>query len=115
MIVDDSANHREDLRMLVKSLGGRVTVEASSGREALDLYPIYGADIVMMDMAMPEMDGIQTTEEIMRLDRNAKVIMFSPIVSAALIKRALTVGAKEYIRRPIAEEEAVRLIRAVLQ
>jgi DNA-binding NarL/FixJ family response regulator len=64
---------------------------------------------------MPEIDGFEATEGILRMDRNAKVVMFSPIVSAKLIEKALSIGAREYITSPVNLDEATRIIKAVMQ
>lgn len=103
MIVDDSIIIRKALKKILINLGHEVIVEASNGREAVDLYASSQADIVTMDISMPIMDGISAVKEIMEDYSDAKIVMISAIDQKHLVFEALQAGAKHYIVKPFDE------------
>ena len=102
LVVDDVANNREVLRRRLERLGYEV-VEAEGGRRALDLVAEDGFDLVLLDTAMPEVDGLTVLREIRRNRSVAElpVIMVTAKATTEDIVTALELGANDYITKPV--------------
>ena len=87
-----------------------VVAECANGREAVEKYKELKPDLVTMDIVMPEMDGIQALEEILKFDPNAKVVMVTAIDQRDSLMKAIRLGATDYIVKPF---EADRVMSAV--
>jgi len=88
---------------------------ALSGPEALELIPRLAPDLVLLDVEMPEMDGLQVACEIARVAPGTRVIFLSAIDCPDVIKAALNAGASGYVHKLNAGSNLVRAIRAALQ
>ncbi|GLI09083.1 response regulator [Paenibacillus tyrfis] len=104
LIVDDSLFMRMILRNVIQELGYETVAEASNGLEALTLYNELKPDLVTLDITMPEMDGITALEEIKNMDPDAKVIMVSAMGQQALLIRAVSMGASDFIVKPFSKD-----------
>jgi pilus assembly protein CpaE len=114
LIVDDIPETREMLRKLlafepdIEVLGA-----ASTGREGLQIAAESRPDIVLMDINMPDMDGITATEEIKKIVPSAGVIMMSVQSEADYLRRAMLAGARDFLTKPISGEDLYQTIRRV--
>ncbi len=115
MIVDDSLFQRKNLGKMVSRMGGEVIAEASNGKEAVDLYHRLGPDVVLMDLVMPEMEGIEAVEKIMEIDTEAKIVVISSIGYDEVVNRALSLGAKHFLTKPVDINQAANVITSVLE
>jgi two-component system chemotaxis response regulator CheY len=115
MIVDDSLFQRKNLGKFVKQLGSEVVGEASNGREAIAMYQDLNPDIVFMDLVMPEMEGIDAVEKLLEIDRDAKIIVVSSLGYGEIVDKALSLGAKQFVTKPISFEETADMVRAVME
>jgi len=115
MIVDDSIFQRKTLGKMILQMGGEVVAEASNGREAVEQYPDYRPDLVLMDLVMPEMEGIEAVERIMDIDKNAKIVVVSSIGYDEIIDKAISLGAKQFISKPVNFSHAANVIKTVLE
>lgn len=113
MIADDHAVVRQGLRMFL-SLDDEFEVvgEAENGREALEQAKLLRPDIVLMDLLMPEMNGIDATEAIRRVLPGTEVIALTSVLEDKLIFDALRVGAMGYVLKDTHAEELCRAIKA---
>jgi len=114
LIVDDLSFIKIVIRDILEKTGFEVVGEASNGVEAIELFAKTKPDIVLMDITMPRMDGIQALKEIINLDKNAKVIMCSALGQQKLIIQAIQYGAKDFIVKPFKAERIVGAIKKVL-
>ncbi len=114
LIVDDSAFMRNILK---KILSGRYEIvgEASNGKEAVEMYFKLKPDVVLMDIVMPIMDGIEATRQIVSKDPNARVIMVTSLGQNEKVKEAIKAGARGYIVKPFQAEGVIREIENVLK
>lgn len=114
LIVDDSMFVKKQISQILTSEGFEVVGTAADGLEGLEkykeLYP--DVDLVTMDITMPKMDGISSLEKIIEFDKDAKVIMVSALGKQDLVKKALMLGAKNYIVKPL---DRVKVLERVLQ
>lgn len=113
LVVDDAAFVR---MRYTKSLvdGGYEVEQASNGIEALEKYKENKPDGVLLDINMPEMDGIVTLHEIMNIDPSARVAMVTCIGSQSIVLTALQAGAKDFVVKPPAEKGIVSVVEKLL-
>lgn len=98
MIVDDDPLVTQSLKIILEKDGDiEVASLCSSGREAVAAYPEVKPDVVLSDIRMEDMDGLDATAEILALDASAKIILLTTFLDDEYINRALKVGAKGYI------------------
>ncbi len=116
LICDDDALVRAGLSLM---LGGEsdieVVGEVGDGRAALDAVIAGGVDLILMDLRMPVMDGIEATRAIVDLDRGTKVIVLTTFDADEYVVRALAAGAHGFLLKDTAPDAIVASIRAVVQ
>ncbi len=100
LVVDDEPDFCEALRDFLGSKGFKVAI-ALSGEEALPAYMQEKPDMVLLDIQMPGMDGLETLRELKALDQGANVIMVTVIEDDEIAKRAMAEGALDYITKPV--------------
>ena len=112
LVVDDSMFVTKQISQILTSEGFEVVGTASDGQEGLEkykeLYP--NVDLVTMDITMPKMDGVAALEQIMDFDKNAIVVMISALGKQDLVKKALLIGAKNYIVKPLDRKKVLERI-----
>lgn len=114
MLADDHGVVRKGLRFLLSSEPGiEVTAEATNGREAVELASKINPQVVVMDIAMPLLNGIDATAQIVKKHPATGVIMLSMYSDEEFLLRALSAGAKGYLLKDSAEEDIVRAVRTV--
>jgi len=114
MIVDDSLFQRKYLGKMIEKMGWEVVGEASNGREAIEKYHLSRPDLVLMDLLMPEMEGIVAVKKIIEIDKDAKIVVVSSLGYGEIIDKALLLGAKQFITKPINFENASNTLKSVL-
>jgi len=97
MIVDDQKSIRDLLCSIVEELGAEVISEAGDGIEAVALYKETSPDVILMDINMPRMDGVEALRQIIAFNPNALVLMLTSQNSMAVVKNCLASGAKNFI------------------
>ena len=100
---------RMRLRKLLEASHFEV-IEAANGKQAVDLYQEQHPAIVMMDITMPEMDGVTACQTICQADPNAKVVMVSALGQQAMIVSAMQAGAKDFVVKPYEPERILQAI-----
>ena len=114
LIVDDHEVVREGLRLsLSRAPHIRVVGEASDGRAAIELAERRKPNVVIMDVRMPGLDGLDATKELMEKEPNAAVLIFTAYSERSLLARGLESGAKGYILKEAPHETLVRAIEKV--
>ncbi len=109
LIVDDEPDFCDVLRDILRNKGFEVAI-ALSGEEALPAYMQEKPDVVLMDIRMPGMDGLETLRELKVLDQGATVIMVTAIEDDEIVKRAMVEGALDYITKPVDHDYLVLAI-----
>ncbi len=115
MVVDDSEFACRNMEKMMVAIGGKLAGFATNGREAVEQYPKLRPDLVLMDITMPEMEGIEAVEGILAQDKSAKVVMVSSIGYQDMIKKALASGAKHFLVKPVKPEQAASVVSFVLK
>jgi two-component system chemotaxis response regulator CheY len=114
LIVDDIAFVRKTLSEILVQAHYEIIGEASDGNEAVNLYTKLRPDIVTMDVVMPQMSGIDATRRIMKINKEAKVVIISAMGQENLVMEAINVGAKDYILKPFNTEDVLKTIERAL-
>jgi YesN/AraC family two-component response regulator len=110
MLVDDEAHIRKFISLLLRHLGVKNIFEAANGKLALEVYQEKRPDLVMLDVNMPVMDGIQTLRALKVLDPDCVVVMLTSLANRQTIDEAVALGAANYIRKDAPPEEIGRAL-----
>jgi two-component system, chemotaxis family, chemotaxis protein CheY len=100
LIVDDSELMRKILGSILEIIGYKVVAEAKNGFEAVAKYSEFNPDLVLMDVFMPDKDGLEATAEILSINSHAKIILCSTLDEKALAAAAIKLGAIDVIFKP---------------
>ncbi|MBN2442918.1 MAG: response regulator [Spirochaetales bacterium] len=115
LVVDDSAVMRKGI---IEILDPHITadfLEAGNGNDAIDTFKIEKPDLVTLDINMPLCDGMKALKAIIDMDKNAKVVMLTTESEKEKIVEAVSLGARNYIVKPIDKEKAIEKIKNVLE
>lgn len=114
MLVDDHAVVRMGFKLLLEADSDvKVVAEAESGEQAIRLYTEHQPDVVVMDITMPGMGGLEAIERILARDNAARVLVLSAHEDSVHPKRVLNAGALGYLTKRSAPEELIKAIRTV--
>jgi two-component system, NarL family, response regulator DegU len=111
MLVDDHTMIRQGLRRGLEAEGIRVVAEAGNGEDAIKLALDNRPDVVLMDVSMPTIDGIEATRRLMKADARQRVVMLTMHMDKKLIDQAIRAGAVGYLTKDCTITEVVEAIR----
>lgn len=114
LIVDDASFMRMMIKDILTKNGFTVLGEAENGLKAIEKYKELNPDLVMMDITMPGMDGLQAVREIKKLDITAKIIMCSAMGQQSMVIEAIQAGAKDFIVKPFQVDRVVEAVNKAL-
>ena len=109
LLVDDSSFTRDRLAMLLTEVGHNV-YHAGNGKQAIEKYLEILPDLVFMDINMPEIDGLIATQEILKTDPLAKVIILSAVGQKEMILKAIETGAIYFIVKPFDQNKILEAV-----
>lgn len=116
LLVDDASFVRMSLKKIIEEADlGFTFLEAATGTEAVEAYRTYEPELVIMDITMPEMNGIVAVQEIMKINPDAKIIMCSAMGYQEKVFEAITAGAADFIIKPYEDEKVINSIKTVLK
>jgi len=110
LIVDDLSSITEMIQSVLETHGHEIAGVARNGFEAIEKYKALRPDVVLMDIMMPEMDGMQSIRKILEYDQKAKIVVVTALGRPELMKEAVKAGAVGFVTKPF---EIRRLLRAV--
>lgn len=116
LVVDDSMFVVKQIGQILTSEGFEIVGTAVDGSEALEKYKELhpNVDLVTMDITMPKVDGVTALEQILAFDKEARIIMVSALGKQDLVKKALMLGAKNYIVKPLDRKKVLeRVVQAL--
>ena len=114
LVCDDAAFMRMMIKDILTKNGYNVAGEAENGLKAVEKYNELKPDLVMMDITMPEMDGIEALKKIKASDPNATVIMCSAMGQQAMVIESIQAGAKDFIVKPFQAERVIEAVKKVV-
>ena len=110
LLVDDEAHIRKFISLLLRHLGVTRIFEAHNGVEAIEVYKKESPDLVMLDVNMPAMDGIETLRALKALNPDCVVVMLTSLANRQTIDEAAALGAANYIRKDAPPEDIGRAL-----
>lgn len=110
LIVDDIPFARKTLAEILSEAHFQIVGEASNGQEAIQLYTKLRPLLVTMDIVMPVMSGLDAAKRILRMDKDARIIIVSAMDQESLIMEAINVGVKDYLIKPFSTHELLQSI-----
>lgn len=114
LIVDDAAFMRMMIKDILSKNGYNVIGEAENGVKAIEKYNEVKPDLVLMDITMPEMDGILALKKIKEADASALIIMCSAMGQQAMVIESIQAGAKDFIVKPFQAERVLEAVKKVV-
>jgi two-component system, chemotaxis family, chemotaxis protein CheY len=113
LIVDDAEFLRVRISKMLVGDGFEV-IEADNGLKAIDAYKANKPDLVLMDITMPEMDGLSALKEIRSVDSSAKVVMLTALGQESVVLEAIKSGARDFIVKPFERDRVMSAISKLL-
>lgn len=113
LIVDDA----EFLRLRISKMlvgDGYEVYEAENGLKAIEEYNAHTPDLVLMDVTMPDMDGLSALREIRKMDAKAKVIMLTALGQESVVLEAIKSGARDFVVKPFERDRVMNAIHKIL-
>jgi two-component system chemotaxis response regulator CheY len=114
LICDDAAFMRMMIKDILTKNGYNIVGEAENGAKAVEKYNELKPDLVLMDITMPEMDGIEALKKIKSGDPNASIIMCSAMGQQAMVIESIQSGAKDFIVKPFQADRVLEAVQKVV-
>ena len=114
LICDDAAFMRMMIKDILTKNGYNIVGEAENGAKAVEKYAELKPDLVLMDITMPEMDGIEALKKIKAADANASIIMCSAMGQQAMVIDSIQSGAKDFIVKPFQADRVLEAVQKVV-
>ncbi len=114
LVCDDAAFMRMMIKDILTKNGYNIAGEAENGAKAVEKYAELKPDLVLMDITMPEMDGIEALKKIKASDANAAVIMCSAMGQQAMVIESIQSGAKDFIVKPFQADRVIEAVQKVV-
>lgn len=112
LIADDEPHIRSLINLIVTSLGAEVVAEAADGEQALNMYKQFSPDMVLLDINMPRMDGINVLKQIMAINNKTLVVMLTSLNTLEAVEECIDNGAWNYILKNTTAGELHKAINA---
>lgn len=114
LVVDDAAFMRLSLKQILENHGHKMIGEAANGKEAIEKYMALKPDVTILDITMPEMNGLDALKFIKELDPNARVIICSALGQQEQLAKAIQYGATDFIVKPFDNSRLIAALEKVL-
>jgi len=114
LLVDDAAIMRMMLKQILTDNGYEVVGEAENGLKAVEKFKELKPSLVIMDITMPEMNGIQATKNIREIDSNALVVMCSAMGQQSMVIESIQSGARDFIVKPFQPDRVLEAVQRVI-
>jgi len=115
LVVDDEQHLRIYLKLILQQIGFTRISEAVNGREAVELYKQRRPALVLLDVNMPVMEGMEALREIMEFDDDAVVVMTTSVASRQAVETSVELGAMHYIRKDTPKEEIAEILNGIIE
>ncbi len=114
LVIDDSPFVLKAVKKALEPEGYQMLEQAFNGKMGLELVAQLQPDIIFLDITMPEMDGLQTAEQLLRRDPRAKIIMLSAMGDKELLQKANQIGVKLFIAKPFTSDDIIKSVESIL-
>jgi len=114
LLADDSTFMRLIIKNILTDCGYDNIIEAENGIEAIEQFEFEKPDLIILDIIMPALSGLETLKKIMKIDKKAKIIMITAVGQKSIMKECNGLGVKGYITKPFDEEKIKETVEKVL-
>ncbi len=114
LVVDDEPHIRKFVTLMIQSLGDPVVLQAANGIEALQVYERERPKLVLLDVNMPRIDGIQTLRNLKQVDPQCSVVMLTSLVNRLTVEECLHLGAMGYLRKDNPPDEMTAQLEKII-
>ena len=114
LVVDDATFMRMMIKDILTGHGFEIAGEAENGFQAVSMYKSLTPDLVVMDITMPEMDGIRAVREIMKANSKARIIMCSAMGQQAMVIQSIQSGALDFVVKPFQPDRVIEAVNKAL-
>jgi two-component system chemotaxis response regulator CheY len=114
LLTDDEPHIRKFIGLVLKKLGEPCILEASDGAVAVKLYEQEKPELVLLDVNMPNMDGLQALAEIRRIDPDAVVVMLTSLANRQTVEECVRLGATDYLRKDTPRDELTAQLTRII-
>jgi two-component system chemotaxis response regulator CheY len=114
LTIEDSAFERKAIINMLSKAGYKDIIEAETAEEALEKYKSEKPDLVLLDLRLPGMDGIECFKELKKINPRVKVVVVSIVTRQDSIDECMKLGAKAYIMKPVTQNKLIDPIKKVL-
>ncbi|MEG2053436.1 MAG: response regulator [Oscillospiraceae bacterium] len=114
LLVDDAAFMRMTIKNCLSKAGYTELLEAADGQEAVNTYQAEKPDLIIMDITMPNMDGIQALQTIKSADPSAKIVMCSAMGQESMVVEAIHLGALDFIVKPFKPDRILQTVQKII-
>ena len=115
LLVDDEAHIRKFVGLILRQFSISTLTEATNGEEALAFYAAQRSDLVLLDVNMPKLGGIDTLRRLREMDPECVVIMLTSLATRQIIEEAAELGAVNYIRKDTPKDEIIAALRETIE
>lgn len=115
LLTDDEAHIRKFVSLILQKLGRPVIIEAGDGAAAIALYEQHKPDLVLLDVNMPNLDGVQTLERLLQIDPEAVVVMLTSLTNRQTVEDCVRLGATDYIRKDTPRDEMIAQLQRIIE
>ena len=115
LIVDDSILIRKKLRDVLEKCKCTNIIEAENGKSAIEMVKVEQPDLVFLDIIMPDKDGIEALKEIKEFNPAIKVVMASSAGTQSHLRKAIELGAYDFIQKPVTLEAVANIIEKIIK
>ena len=110
LIVDDEPHIRKYIGLILRKFGNPTIVEAANGEEAIVLFPQHNPDLVLLDVNMPMMDGLQCLERLHAEHPDALAVMLTSLATRNVVERCLELGAVNFVRKDTPKDVMAKVL-----
>ena len=114
LVADDASFMRLMIRQILVRRGYNDIFEAENGQIAVDLYKLHKPDLTLLDITMPELDGLAALDEILTFEPSARVVMCSAVAQESMVRKALSRGALDFVVKPFRPDELLHIVTKYL-
>jgi len=115
LLADDLSFMRMVQKEILEDKGYTIVGEAADGLEAIEMYKTTKPDLIILDITMPHMNGLEAMHKIFEIDRSARIVMCSALGQQQLIVEAIKSGVKDFIVKPFKPERIINSIEKALK
>ena len=115
LLVDDEAHIRKFISLALRQVQEATILEASNGEEAVALYTLHRPALVLLDVNMPKLGGLETLRALKSINPDCVVVMLTSLATRQVIEEAAELGATNYIRKDAPKDEILKTLRETIE